>query len=99
MAQEHQSLQLIDTVYTESTGWRRNQDLITALPYVDLITDEEKLTVDALIEEEVRPLQLLRIFPLGILQILLPSFAPISNLLTPVQNAKTTDALEHQTPF
>jgi len=56
MTQEHQSLQLTDTVYTEATGWRRNQDLITSLPYVDLITDEEKLTVDALIEEEVRPL-------------------------------------------
>ena len=57
MAQEHQSLQLTDIGCTEATGWRRNQDLITALPYVDLITDEEKLAVDALIEEEVRPSQ------------------------------------------
>lgn len=56
MAQEHQSLQLTEIRYTEATGWRRNQDLITALPYVDLITDQEKLAVDALIEEEVRPL-------------------------------------------
>ncbi len=35
-------------------GWRKHEDLIDALPYVDPLTPEDKRTVEKLIEEEVR---------------------------------------------
>ena len=35
------------------TGWRSNQELIDALPYVDPLTTSEQRAVDLLIEEEV----------------------------------------------
>ena len=38
----------------EAAGWRRNEDLIDALPYVDTLSDVEKAMVDKLIREEVR---------------------------------------------
>ncbi len=38
----------------EETGWRRRQDLVDALPYVDSLTAEEKAAADALIEAEMR---------------------------------------------
>lgn len=34
-------------------GWRKNEDLIDALPYVDPLTPEDKRAVEKLIEEEV----------------------------------------------
>lgn len=38
----------------QAPGWRRHEDLIDALPYVDAMTPEEKQKVDRLIQEEVR---------------------------------------------
>jgi hypothetical protein len=49
-----QVLAIESGAHAEKTGWRRNQDLIDALPYVDGLTPQEKQAVDALIEEEVR---------------------------------------------
>jgi len=40
--------------HAEQTGWRRNQDLIDALPYVDDVTPEQKKEIQGMIEEEVR---------------------------------------------
>lgn len=37
----------------QGAGWRKGQDLIDALPYVDRLTPEEKQRVDKLIQEEV----------------------------------------------
>lgn len=37
----------------QGAGWRKGQDLIDALPYVDRLTPEEKQRVDRLIQEEV----------------------------------------------
>jgi hypothetical protein len=37
----------------EAAGWRRHEDLIDALPYVDTLSDVEKVMVDKLIREEV----------------------------------------------
>lgn len=48
----NQPLALEATAHAEQKGWRRNQDLIDALSYVDTFTPEEKRTVDALILEE-----------------------------------------------
>jgi hypothetical protein len=49
----NQALALANSAHGEQTGWRRNQDVIDALPYIDSLTPEEKHAVDALIEEEV----------------------------------------------
>lgn len=38
----------------QASGWRKGQDLIDALPYVDRLTPEEKQRVDKLIQEEMR---------------------------------------------
>lgn len=38
----------------EAAGWRRNEDLIDALPYVDTLSDVEKTMVDRLIREEMK---------------------------------------------
>ena len=38
----------------QSAGWRRNEDLIDALPYFDTLAPEAKKQVDTLIEEELR---------------------------------------------
>ena len=39
----------------EAASWRRHEDIIDALPYVDTLSDAEKVMVDRLIREEVRP--------------------------------------------
>lgn len=54
MADKAAPLALAATAYGEQTGWRKGQELIDALPYVDALTPEEKQAVDRLIEEEVR---------------------------------------------
>jgi pre-mRNA-splicing factor SPF27 len=54
MADTQQPLALTSAAHSEQKGWRRNQDLVDALPYVDNLAPEEKQAVDALIEEEVR---------------------------------------------
>eukprot|EP00890_Picochlorum_soloecismus_P006483 jgi/Picsp_1/6836/NSC_04173-R1_breast carcinoma amplified sequence 2 len=40
--------------HAEQTGWRRNQDVIDALPYVDDVTPEQKKEIQDMIEEEMR---------------------------------------------
>lgn len=40
--------------HAEQTGWRRNQDVIDALPYVDDVSVEQKKEIQGMIEEEVR---------------------------------------------
>ncbi len=37
----------------QAPGWRKHEDIIDALPYVDTLNDTEKASVDALIREEV----------------------------------------------
>ena len=37
----------------QARGWRKHEDTIDALPYVDTLNDAEKARVDALIREEV----------------------------------------------
>ena len=37
----------------QASGWRKHEDLIDALPYVDTLSVAEKASVDALIREEV----------------------------------------------
>ena len=37
----------------QAEGWRRHEDIIDALPYVDTLSAEEKARVDVLIKEEV----------------------------------------------
>lgn len=39
--------------HREATGWRRNEELIDALAYVDSLTPAERAAVDKLIAEEV----------------------------------------------
>ena len=50
-----QPLALDNAPAGEAAGWRRNEDIIDALPYVDTLSDAEKVIVDKLIREEVRP--------------------------------------------
>ena len=38
----------------QSAGWRKGEDLIDALPYVDSMAPETKKQVEALIEEELK---------------------------------------------
>lgn len=69
----------------QAAGWRKGQDLIDALPYVDRLTPEEKQQVDKLIQEEVRGLlivlssalfvhlHVLPRFPLAALQFSIPA--------------------------
>lgn len=38
----------------QAAGWRKGEDLIDALPYVDRLTPEEKMNVDRLIQEEMK---------------------------------------------
>jgi pre-mRNA-splicing factor SPF27 len=40
--------------YGQSSGWRKGEDLIDALPYIDTLPPELKQQVDALIEEELK---------------------------------------------
>ena len=37
----------------QAAGWRKHEDIIDALPYVDTLSTEEKARVDELIREEV----------------------------------------------
>ena len=37
----------------QAPGWRKHEDIIDALPYVDTLSEAEKARVDALIREEV----------------------------------------------
>lgn len=54
MASQQQPLQLTDVAHGEQKGWRRHQELVDSLPYIDSMSQAEKAAVDALIEEEVR---------------------------------------------
>lgn len=38
----------------QAAGWRKGENLIDALPYVDVLTPEEKVNVDRLIQEEMK---------------------------------------------
>ena len=40
--------------YGQASGWRRREDLVDALPYIDTLTPEMKKEVDKLIHEEVQ---------------------------------------------
>ena len=46
-------LALAHEAFAEQKGWRRNQELVDALPYVDGLQPAEKDAANALIEEEV----------------------------------------------
>ncbi len=48
-----QPLLLEATAASEATGWRRGQDLIDALPYIDTLNDRQKKEVEALLEMQV----------------------------------------------
>lgn len=48
-----QPLAISDTAHGAEIGWRRGQDLITALPYVDALTAESRAAVERLVQEEV----------------------------------------------
>ena len=48
-----QPLALDSAAVGEAAGWRRHEDLIDALPYVDTMSPEEKQKVDRMIQEEV----------------------------------------------
>lgn len=50
---KNQPIAIASHAHAEQKGWRRNQDLVDALPYIDTLSPEEKQRVDALIEEEV----------------------------------------------
>lgn len=47
-------LALTETAHGEERGWRKGEELIDALPYIDELTPEHRLAVDKLIQEEVR---------------------------------------------
>lgn len=49
-----QPLVLANEAFGEQKSWRRNQELIDALPYIDSLEPAEKQAVMAVIEEEVR---------------------------------------------
>ena len=51
-----QPLALESAPAERALGWRKNKELIDALPYVDTLSPEEKQKVDRLIQEEVRRL-------------------------------------------
>ena len=38
----------------QAAGWRKGEDIIDALPYIDPLAPEAKKVVDALIEEELK---------------------------------------------
>ncbi|GAB4818855.1 hypothetical protein N2152v2_005901 [Parachlorella kessleri] len=52
MGSKQPTLSIAATAYAQQTGWRRGQELIDALPYVDALSPGEKQAVDKLIEEE-----------------------------------------------
>jgi uncharacterized protein (DUF169 family) len=49
-----QPLALDSAPHGEATGWRRGEEFIDALAYVDSLTPAERAAVDRLIAEEVR---------------------------------------------
>ena len=49
-----QPLALDSAPHGEATGWRRNEELIDALAYVDSLSPVERAAVDKLIAEEVK---------------------------------------------
>lgn len=53
MASKNQPLLLEATAASEATGWRRNQHLINAMPYIDTLNDQQKQEVGAMLEHEV----------------------------------------------
>lgn len=53
MASTSQPLLLEATAASEATGWRRNQHLIDAMPYIDTLNDQQKQEVEAMMEYEV----------------------------------------------
>jgi len=54
MPNAHQPLALTNESFAAQKGWRRNQELVDALPYIDGLQASEKDAVNALIEKEVR---------------------------------------------
>jgi pre-mRNA-splicing factor SPF27 len=52
--QQQQPLALDSAAYGQASGWRKGEDLIDALPYIDPLTPDIKKQVEALIEEEMR---------------------------------------------
>ena len=50
----HDLLLLDSAAHGSSTGWRKGEDLIDALPYVDVLHPDVKRQVDVMIEEEMR---------------------------------------------
>ena len=48
------ALALDYTAHGQAAGWRRGEDLIDALPYIDPLTPEMKKQVDQMIEEELK---------------------------------------------
>lgn len=53
MANTNAALRLDYAGHGQASGWRRGEDLIDALPYIDPLTPEVKKQVDRLIEEEL----------------------------------------------
>ena len=47
-------LALEGTAHGQAAGWRKGEDLIDALPYIDALDPALKKTVDELIEEEMK---------------------------------------------
>lgn len=52
-AKEQETLALQSAEQLEK-GWRRGQRLIDSLPYVDDVTEDEKINIQRMIQEEVR---------------------------------------------
>ncbi|KAL6756456.1 Pre-mRNA-splicing factor SPF27 [Haematococcus lacustris] len=83
-------LALMQAAYGQAQGWRRGEDLIDALPYIDGLTPEFKQQVDALIDDEMkrsikRPSDYLRELP----PVPAPSFAGSSVLCNEYERVKS----------
>lgn len=53
MSGNRPALALANEAYSDQGSWRKNSELIDALPYVDSLESAEKVAINALIEEEV----------------------------------------------
>lgn len=47
-------LRLAGEAFTEEKSWKRNREMMTSLPYLDSLNEEERRKVTALIEEELQ---------------------------------------------
>lgn len=54
MSGQGQPLALANEAFAEQKSWRRREELVDALPYIDGLEPGEKEAVMRLIEEEVR---------------------------------------------